>query len=118
MNGVGGVTFPTPPSTAGFQSQMHPGPGSVGSGGLDSEQQTPAVEQEGSTENAPGEEVGMAEAPQAGEAKETTEHRRTDHERQEGTSATAQSLPGANSLYMLPTKRKYMSCTLQLCMVC
>lgn len=118
MNGGSGVTIPTPPSTAGFHSQMHQGPGSVGSGGHESEQQTPAEEHEASAKNAQGGEAETAEAPQADEATETTGHRRTDHERKDGPETATSSSSAPNSLFMLPTKRKYRPCTLTMCMVC
>lgn len=134
MNGSvsGSVTFPTPPSTAGFHSQA---PGSMGERGdslaEDSRHETPDREgvsgggverkrkreegqEEGATPNkrhqGEGEvevEVKMIEVEMA-DAKDDSGHRRTDHEREEeGINAQRETVPGAQKLYMLHTERKY-----------
>ena len=116
------MTFPTPPSTAGFLSHQHK---SVGGGedGVKSEQQTPASESErrdgdGDAEmvNGGGEsgevaaavnEVSMTDTVAATDA----EHRRTDHERQSPSSHNNTVIdmsppPLAPRLYKLRTESK------------
>ena len=109
-NGSGGRSFPTPPSTAGFQSQV------IGRGeGPDSAQQTPEDTQK-DDEVADEIMADSREAPkEAGEGEvsmtmdESAEHRRSDHERQGETSAVLPSL-SANVLYKLSAERKLPSC--------
>lgn len=92
-SGGGSVTFPTPPSTAGLHGHtMASGAGSEG-GDVESEQPTPTE----------------------------SEHRRTDHERKEEEQqpiTAPVAPPPAKVLYKLHTERKYISCTLIMCMAC
>ena len=123
----GSVTFPTPPSTAGFQSQMAGRGGSSESGGGESGQETPTVtspEMENSGKRDGDGDAVMAE-PQAqpiesggreaddGGMVEDAEHRRSDHERQEEkaskgveVAALPTAAPGGNVLYKLSSERK------------
>lgn len=90
----GGVTFPTPPSTSGYQGHMT-GRGSSSEGGIESGKGTPM--ESGEMHNRDGDgDVNMGGEVDA-------EHRRSDHERN-GEGATPVVLPG---LFKLPTKRKY-----------
>lgn len=123
----GSVTFPTPPSTAGFQSQQR---GFGSEGGAESGQHTPAPESEQRRDNegdaemvdrqASGEsegDVSMASAVTA----EDAEHRRTDHERQAGTPhdvPTDLLPPPPPRLYKPHLQRKLIPCALACAMVC
>jgi hypothetical protein len=110
-NGAGGITFPTPPSTAGFQSQV------IGKGeGPDSAQQTPEDTQKDDEVADEAMNDIQEDTKEAGEndvsmtMDESAEHRRSDHERQGDTDT--QPLPlGANVLYKLSIERKLSSCT-------
>ena len=115
--GNGPVTFPTPPSTAGLQSQiLGIGTSSEGRGGIDSGDETPAHESEvlGSTRGEGERDVHMSEPQpvlEEGDVLMTddgtdAEHRRSNHERQE-VEDTASVLSGARVLYKLQTERKY-----------
>lgn len=113
------MTFPTPPSTAGFHSHMV-GPGSVDSGGNESEQQTPAGEAiEGVPKAEDGEVNATTDAKKMEDLQEAAaQHRRTDHEREEGESKPFSSAapPGLSSavavpsLYKVSKTRKYLPC--------
>ncbi|TKA74695.1 hypothetical protein B0A55_05088 [Friedmanniomyces simplex] len=113
---VGSVPFPTPPSTTGCFSQQR----GAGSDGGESGQHTPATagedrqDEEGDAEmpdvqhNGEGEGEGDVSMVSAPAVEADAEHRRTDHERQEGTpsdSSTTDMLPPPPPrLYKLRTK--------------
>lgn len=121
--GPGSVTFPTPPSTAGFPGQPK---GFGGEDGGESGQHTPAPESEhrrdgdGDAEMQDRQDDGASAAEgdvsMAGVA-DDAEHRRTDHERQEGEDGLA-DLPPAPRLYKLRTERKYTLRTYLCAMLC
>lgn len=93
----GTVTFPTPPSTAGFHS--HPTGRTSGSEGLDSGKGTPVESSDMSKRDVDGDVTmgGQADA----------EHRRTDHERQAKDAGTGANAQPALPLFKLLNKRKY-----------
>jgi len=114
--GTSGTTFPTPPSTSGLHSHM------TGYGGTDSARQTPLGDDEMDVrrddDNRRQDRDGDAEM--TGVQAVDTEHRRTDHEREEKSrdsvapsltapapkstlASTAPPLPGAGVLYRLRT---------------
>ncbi|KAK3686987.1 hypothetical protein LTR37_019289 [Vermiconidia calcicola] len=111
----GGV--PTPPSTAGFQSQVMVRGASSEGGGVDSEMQTSNGGSVKRSEDGDGDEE-MRDTPRGGDvegdmdgdvsmAEEDAEHRRSDHEREEGEEAgSIAPLPdaGQNALYKLSTQ--------------
>jgi hypothetical protein len=107
-NGNGGVTFPTPPSTAGMQSQMAGRGGGSEGDGVDSEQQTPNPTDLEDTAKREGqsEDHEMTDTPQVPD--QISQHRPTNHERNENTTADpTPAHPTPISTQKLPTERKY-----------
>lgn len=90
----GGVAFPTPPGTSGYQGHMT-GREPSSEGGVESAKSTP-VDSAGMARKDGDGDVSMA-----GDA--DAENRRTDHDRSMNTPP-AVALPG---LFKLPTKRKF-----------
>lgn len=102
----GSVTFPTPPSTAGYHGQMS-GKGPTSEGGVESVSSTPVDSGNIGRKDGDGDaDIAAVEAKPG--------HRRTDHERQtkgsrlsEGAAAGGSGkLPG---LFKLSTRRKFTS---------
>lgn len=100
----GGVNFPTPPSpAAGYHSQSVAQ--SVGSEG-ESGRQTPTAEGDRhDTDMAEGTTKAGGDGDGDVSMAEDGEHRRSDHERNEGED-TVPPLPSAVALSYLPTQRK------------
>ncbi|KAK3672293.1 hypothetical protein LTR78_007833 [Recurvomyces mirabilis] len=103
----GGVTFPTPPSTAGLQSQVH---GSRSEEGMESGQYTPATDSDprrdgdGDAEMVDGDEVEVGDVSMASiTVEQDAGHRRTDHEREDtvGDSEADMLPPPPPRLYKL-----------------
>ncbi|KAK5120599.1 hypothetical protein LTR85_006255 [Meristemomyces frigidus] len=115
QSGPGSVTFPTPPSTAGFPGQQRSFGGAED--GAESGQHTPAPESEQRKDGDADAE--MQDRPDDGPAQSTVkpadgdvnmegvaedaEHRRTDHERQQGQHTAPHMPPPAPRLYKLRT---------------
>ena len=83
------------------------------SGGIGSGQQTPAPESESVPRTDTQGDVETRDTEQEGEEGDVSmaddgEHRRTDHEREEGEDAVP-PLPEPNALYKFFTERKYLS---------
>lgn len=89
----GGVTFPTPPSTSGYQGHMT-GRGPSSDGGVESGKGTP-------TDAGEARKDGDGDVNMGGEV--DAENRRSNHERSSDATPAA-ALPG---LFKLPSKRKY-----------
>jgi hypothetical protein len=89
----GGVTFPTPPSTSGYQGHMT-GRGPSSDGGVESGTGTP-------TDAGELRKDGDGDVKMSGEA--NAEHRRSDHERSSDATPAAALL----GLYKLLSKRKF-----------
>lgn len=113
-------TFPTPPSTAGFQNHMA-GRGAGSETGGESERQTPASEYESATRKHGDGDADMTDRrPVDGEEDlpmADAEHRRTDHERQGGNGDLKSADQPALGLFKLSTTRKY-TCASHEMMLC
>jgi len=103
----GTVTFPTPPSTAGFHGQT--AGRATGSEGLDSGKGTPVESGDMGKKDVDGD-VAMAGQADA-------EHRRTDHERQAGQGKPSANAQPAMPLFKLLSKRKFPMHSASCCLV-
>jgi hypothetical protein len=98
----GGVTFPTPPSTSGYQGHMT-GRGPSSDGGVESGKGTP-------TDGGEVRKDGDGDVSMVGEV--DAENRRSNHERS-SDATPAVALPG---LFKLFTKRKYPMHSASVCL--
>jgi len=99
-------TFPTPPSTAGFQNPMA-GRGAGSDAGGESERQTPASDYEGISRKDGDGDAEMVDGVDDGPMKDVpmadAEHRRTDHERQRGRKGCSAADQPRLGLFKLST---------------
>ena len=122
--GMQGAGVPTPPSTAGFQSQQT-------MRGERSESQSPMTadtdpsKKRKRDEGADAEMTGVSHQAQQGNEEqdvsmtEDSEHKRSDHERNEGEDAVPPLSSAARiGLHKLSTERKYHIHARPLCMAC